>query len=376
MSEENNSKLTKKSWLWAVLAVVLILIIAAIFFRFFSGKDSWVCSENQWVRQGNPSSPVPATGCGIAQDTEYQGTISAISNDQLKIKLESGEETDFKISGEIGIINSAGQPVSFSDLREGFMVLVKGPLGADNIITATNIRIILDPNIIVSLPLPGDSIGNPVTIKGEARVFENTFNYRVKDSAGNILAEKTAMASAPDAGQYGDFEITIRYSVPKTDNGVIEVFDYSAKDGSVIDLVSIPVVFKKVETAKIKVYFGNSKKDPNASDCNQVFAAEREIPKTEAIGRAAIEELLAGPTAAEKEEGYFTSLNSGAILQKLTIENGEAKADFDDTLQAGVGGSCKVAAIRAQIAGTLKQFSTVKSVIISINGRTEDILQP
>jgi hypothetical protein len=35
-----------------------------------------------------------------------------------------------------------------------------------------------------------------------------------------------------------------------------------------------------------------------------------------------------------------------------------------------------VAAISAQIRETLKQFSTVKGVIISIDGRTEDILQP
>jgi len=45
-------------------------------------------------------------------------------------------------------------------------------------------------------------------------------------------------------------------------------------------------------------------------------------------------------------------------------------------LQYQVGGSCRVSAIRAQIIETLKQFSTVKNVVISINGRTEDILQP
>ena len=34
------------------------------------------------------------------------------------------------------------------------------------------------------------------------------------------------------------------------------------------------------------------------------------------------------------------------------------------------------AAIRVQITETLEQFPTVDSVIISIDGRTEDILQP
>lgn len=50
--------------------------------------------------------------------------------------------------------------------------------------------------------------------------------------------------------------------------------------------------------------------------------------------------------------------------------------DFDERLEFQVGGSCRVAAISAQIRETLKQFPQVKEVIISINGRTEDILQP
>ncbi|MBA7661011.1 hypothetical protein ES703_69021 [subsurface metagenome] len=63
-------------------------------------------------------------------------------------------------------------------------------------------------------------------------------------------------------------------------------------------------------------------------------------------------------------------------IQKLIIENGVAKIDFDEQLEFQVGGSCRVVAIRAQITETLKQFPTVDNVIISIDGRTEDILQP
>ena len=60
----------------------------------------------------------------------------------------------------------------------------------------------------------------------------------------------------------------------------------------------------------------------------------------------------------------------------MTIADETAKVDFDETMEKGMGGSCRVSAIRAQITETLKQFSTVKDVIISVNGRTEDILQP
>ena len=129
------------------------------------------------------------------------------------------------------------------------------------------------------------------------------------------------------------------------------------------------------KTLKVKVYFNNSKLDPEFS-CNKVFPVEREVSKTQAAARAALEELLKGASEKEKIEGFFTSINPGVKIQSLVIENGTAKVDFDEQLEFQVGGSCRVAAIRAQITQTLKQFPTVNSVIISIDGRTEDILQP
>lgn len=125
----------------------------------------------------------------------------------------------------------------------------------------------------------------------------------------------------------------------------------------------------------LKVFFNNDQLDPEFS-CNKVFPVERVVPKTQAVARAALEELLKGPTEEEKSDGFFTSINSGVKIQKLTVENGAAKVDFDEQLEFQVGGSCRVSAIRAQIRETLKQFPTVQEVIISINGRTEDILQP
>ncbi len=86
--------------------------------------------------------------------------------------------------------------------------------------------------------------------------------------------------------------------------------------------------------------------------------------------------FLARPTLKEQGENFFTSINPGVKVQKLAIENGVARVDFDDQLESRVGGSCRVAAIRSQITETLKQFPSVKTVVISINGRTEDILQP
>ncbi|HPP18950.1 MAG TPA: GerMN domain-containing protein, partial [Candidatus Dojkabacteria bacterium] len=60
----------------------------------------------------------------------------------------------------------------------------------------------------------------------------------------------------------------------------------------------------------------------------------------------------------------------------LSIEDGVARVDFSKELEEGVAGSCKVESIRAQIEETLKQFDNIDSVIISVEGKVEGILQP
>src|SRR3989338_634306 len=98
-------------------------------------------------------------------------------------------------------------------------------------------------NIIVKMPFDGQDVGNPLTIKGEGRVFESVFQYRIKDSDGNIVFQDHAMTDAPDIGQFGPFELTVYYPKPKTRTGTVEVFAYSAKDGSEIEMVRIQVRF-------------------------------------------------------------------------------------------------------------------------------------
>jgi len=131
---------------------------------------------------------------------------------------------------------------------------------------------------------------------------------------------------------------------------------------------------KKEEFVSVKVFFNNTKLDPEIS-CNKVFPVKRSVSKAGKVKEETLTELLGGPTASEVSEGFFTLINSGVKLKKLSISGNTATADFDERLEVP-GGSCWVSAVRAQITQTLKQFPGIENVIISINGRTEDILQP
>jgi hypothetical protein len=100
-------------------------------------------------------------------------------------------------------------------------------------------------NIKVTSPTSNQKITSPVTITGEARVFENSFSYRVVDANKKILIEGHAMADAPDMGKFGPFEVKLDFPTPSTDTGEIVVFAYSAKDGSEIDKVGVPIIFSQ-----------------------------------------------------------------------------------------------------------------------------------
>lgn len=241
--------------------------------------------------------------------------------------------------------------------------------------TTTPSASVREANIVVTSPKSGSTVGNPIVVTGHARVFENTFNYILRDSSGKKIYENYAMADAPDVGLFGDFTVRIPIPLSATSSLTVEVFEYSAKDGSVVNLVKVPVSIDSNKTSTLKVFFSNSKLDPQVS-CTKVFPVERTIIKTQETAFISLTELLKGVTTAEKSGGYSTNIPEKVRINSVSIRGGTAYVDFDETLQYQVGGSCRVSAIRAQITETLKQFSSIKDVVISINGRTDDILQP
>lgn len=229
-------------------------------------------------------------------------------------------------------------------------------------------------NILVRFPAADSTVGLPLKIQGEAREFEATVNYRIKTAAGKVLSEGSTQAAAPDMGKFGQYLVSLALSITNKTDVVVEVFAYSAKDGKEIDKVTRNVTIDPGLRA-LEIYFSNAKASPEAI-CEVTVPAIRSIVKEEKIGTAALNELLKGPTAEEAALGFTTNIPEGTKLQSFTIEGTQGRPDFTSELDKGVAGSCRVLSIRSQITSTLTQFSTVQSVRISVEGRTEDILQP
>lgn len=229
--------------------------------------------------------------------------------------------------------------------------------------------------------IPGQIIGSPLTIIGEARgswFFEASFPVKIYGSNGQLLG--STIAQAKDdwmTDKMIPFTAELKFNLGTSTSGTL-VFEKDNPSGlpENANELSMPVNFStSTDKMKVKVFFMNNIQDPTVS-CDKVFPVEREIIRTQAVARAALDELLNGVLVEEAQKGFSTSINPNVKILSLGIENGIARVDFNDQLEKGVGGSCRVLAIRSQIIETLKQFNTVNDVIISINGRTEDILQP
>lgn len=130
----------------------------------------------------------------------------------------------------------------------------------------------------------------------------------------------------------------------------------------------------------IKVYF--SKFPDSGNNFNAVFPVNRSSP-TSAVATFSLQLLIAGPTLGERDAGYFSEFNSilsgpsscsaphptGGPDFTLTLNMKGSKAAAGTATvrlcrassSPGVGADAR---ILAEINATLKQFSTIKNVVV------------
>jgi len=97
--------------------------------------------------------------------------------------------------------------------------------------------------ITLKTPTVNATVSSPVTISGDASVFEAALAWRITDTGGRVIAEgfTTASLGAPGRGTYS---ITATYTAPTGTLAFVEVYSRSAKDGSIDEVVRIPVTLR------------------------------------------------------------------------------------------------------------------------------------
>ena len=98
------------------------------------------------------------------------------------------------------------------------------------------------PQISVRHPKPHDIVDDPVEVAGVGTGFEGTLQARLRNAAGDEIAQKHFQAGG--TGIWGNFFFRIDVpGVPNRPRGTLEVFEFSAKDGSEINKRVIPIVY-------------------------------------------------------------------------------------------------------------------------------------
>jgi len=235
--------------------------------------------------------------------------------------------------------------------------------------------------IQVTEPQANQEISTPILIKGQARgfwFFEASFPVEIQDSDKVTIATGIAQAKTEwMTNDFVPFEVSIDFQRPVTKNGnLVLKKDNPSGDPSKDDQLILPISFNQ-DSMAVKVFFTTSQTaGENDFDCKYLEAVPKQVQKSAGVARSALLALLVGPSSADKNNGFKTSINENVKINSLIIDDGVARVDFDEQIQFQVGGSCRVSTIREQINKTLLQFPTVKSVIISVNGDVEKALQP
>jgi hypothetical protein len=93
------------------------------------------------------------------------------------------------------------------------------------------------PAILVESPLAFQEAETPLRVTGTANTFEATFEYELRDSAGKVVDSNFVTATS-GTGTRGTFDFTTK---GVDDVASLVVFERSAKDGSRINEVEIPL---------------------------------------------------------------------------------------------------------------------------------------
>ena len=94
--------------------------------------------------------------------------------------------------------------------------------------------------IKVDEPLAGASITSPFTLSGSANVYEAALNAELTSSDGSVL-DSTAFHATAGTGTWGTFSTSITFPAGHAGAATLTVYSVSAKDGSRINQVVIPV---------------------------------------------------------------------------------------------------------------------------------------
>lgn len=150
--------------------------------------------------------------------------------------VEQGESL-YKISQKLGV--TMNEIIQANADRPGFSPDVLYP-NYELIVPLPSSR-----NILVRVPVPSTVITPGQALEGVARAFEATIYYQLFDENGTSVITEKFLTASIGAPQFGTFSTALQFDAqPTTSRGELWVYERSAVDGRMVDLVQVKVGFQ------------------------------------------------------------------------------------------------------------------------------------
>jgi hypothetical protein len=253
----------------------------------------------------------------------------------------------------------------------------RGNIGADAVR-------LLPPLNIIEIPAPGARVTLPLHVLARVGRPGEILSMTLRWADGARLIRTNAVLQGEDGRGVliGCLDIPPDYQPrhPWTQAAQLEISDGR---GAMLAKQAVTVLHPDdPDTREVKLYW--------VVDAH-LKAELRRIPKTSALDRAAVEELLWGP-GVYNSAGFTTLLPTPeqvlafpvrtadwgprVTLRSLRVVDGIARADFSKELRAYGSNSLRASLIHGQITRTLLQFPQVRDVRITIEGENDRVLEP
>ena len=241
------------------------------------------------------------------------------------------------------------------------------------------------PDIRLDVPVPSTAIASPVRLRGTSTAFEAQVNVEVRqDGRRSPIGAGRVMGGS--MGSMAPFDASVAFSPPIAARGALVLFTVSMQNGNLYEATVVRVAFSPpqapVPTSACPDYAMARPSPPAGEMTVTVFyscsadakpvATYRLYPSNRAVLRTALDQLLAGPSAAERAAGltsWFSSSTAGYV-RSVTLSSGQATVDFGDLRSVVPNASTSTGShlLLSQLDATVFQYPTITSVIYRMEG--------
>ncbi len=332
---------------------ILTLLILAVF------GVGCLSSRNQAV---SPTVPEPSE-----KTVELVGILDAIDaqNRELTLTLTNGTQEEVRVTASAEVSIHGEERLELEKLSPGNLVNVFGTRDlASLLVTARTVRVEDEPGIVLITPEPGATVTSPLILEGFADVPEDFVAWRIKDASGSERMSGAVDVVSEQEG-FGRFHADIFLPALAELGFTLDVFAFETTKGEEEFLQTIPLKLLTTQTSSFNIFFQNDRLN-STRVCDTVFPVSRTVAQTSAVGRAALTELLRGPTKEEQAEGYRIGLPENFEINSLIISGGVASVDLPSAIVQTLG-PCLQKRLYEQLTNTLDGVPSVKEVRVILD---------